>query len=251
MSKKPSAESVANLAAENEVLAKANEAALQKLEKAIQKGEDAFFTAARAVVEIIDKELFKPSFANKTAYFRDRWSMTPQNLTRYVNTGRLLLILDVGVEAGDFKLPKNEGQCRELYKQGGGKVEAIVPIWKSVSNSGEEITAKLIADTAAQVLPTQANSDGTAQTAAAKSPNQVPSNILAVSPAKKSATLRLKVQMQEGWGTAFDFEGSPFKPVGDGEYEIIIEGKSNKDLLERLASWDKVENVELALITFN
>jgi hypothetical protein len=65
-----------------------------------------------------------------------------------------------------------------------------------------------------------------------------------------SAAVVIRTDLQGEWGSAFDFEGSPFTSLGDGVYQFKVTGDSNQSLLEKIASWGRVNTVKLVSITF-
>lgn len=66
-----------------------------------------------------------------------------------------------------------------------------------------------------------------------------------------SAAVILKNNPLEGWGSAFDFEGSPFVSLGDGLYQFKVVGDSNQSLLEKLTSWKFINTVKLVSSLLN
>ncbi len=118
---------------------------LKKLESIVRKGQQAFFDAARALLEIDRRELWKPEFASIVEYAAARFDFSPCDVSRYRNAGVVLENL-----AEFEKLPTNEAQCRELARLRHKDPQSKV--WQAVLDSDQKITGKLIADTAAQVL---------------------------------------------------------------------------------------------------
>ncbi|WP_417737040.1 hypothetical protein [Rosistilla oblonga] len=118
---------------------------LKKLEATIRKGQTAFFAAAKALLEIERRGLWKPNFTSIVEYAAARFGLGGCDVSRYRNAAIVLENLD-GIE----KPPTNEAQCRELAKL--RHQEPQLKVWSAVVGSGEKITAKLIADTAAKLL---------------------------------------------------------------------------------------------------
>ncbi len=135
---------------------------LKKLEATIRKGQTAFFAAAKALLEIDRRELWKPSFTSIVEYAAVRFDFGNCDVSRYRNAGVVLENLD-----GCEKLPANEAQCRELAKL--RHREPQLKVWNSVVESGQKITAKLIAETAAQLL---GGDDGEPKPSEPVSPNE-------------------------------------------------------------------------------
>ena len=118
---------------------------LKKLEATIRKGQTAFFAAAQALLEIERNELWKPGFSSIVEYAAARFDFSGSDVSRYRNAAIVLENLD-----GVSKLPTNEAQCRELAKL--KHREPQLKVWSAVVESGDKITAKFIAETAAKLL---------------------------------------------------------------------------------------------------
>lgn len=135
---------------------------LKKLEATIRKGQTAFFAAANALLEIERRGLWKPDFTSIVDYAAARFGLGGCDVSRYRNAAIVLENLE-GIE----KLPTNEAQCRELAKL--RHQEPQWKVWNAVLESGEKITAKLIAETASQLLD---GNDGEPQPSEPASPTE-------------------------------------------------------------------------------
>lgn len=118
---------------------------IKKLEAIIRKGQTAFFAAARALLEIDRRELWRPEFSSIVDYAAARFDFSASDVSRYRNAGVVLENL-----AECERLPVNEAQCRELAKL--RHKEPQVRVWGAAVESGKKITAKLIAETAERLL---------------------------------------------------------------------------------------------------
>lgn len=138
---------------------------LKKLEATIRRGQKAFFDAARALLEIDRRKLWRPEFSSIVEYAAARFDFSGCDVSRYRNAGVVIENLSEFEE-----LPTNESQARELAKL--RHKEPQVKVWRAVLDSGENITARLIAETAERLLdggaaeeqrqPTQPAEDRTA-----------------------------------------------------------------------------------------
>ena len=253
----------AALDAQREELAKKNRPALTKQEAIIQKGENAFMASARAVVEIVDKELFKPTFADKTSYFRDRWEMTHQNLTRFENAGRVLLAL----EAEDFtgeRLPKNEAQCRELYKHSTDNDEfngaKAVTLWFAIFEAEETPTAKLIAEKARNFFP---KSEATTNASSVERPKPQSNSKPASAELKIANDQSEDLEVEHACSATIvvnldstvlkdclEYEGRPCEQVGVNQWSFDVSAKDKPSLIHELASWSRVYDLAEITIKF-
>lgn len=127
---------------------------LKQLEATIRNGQQSFFAAAKALLEIDRKKLWKPEFRTIVEYAEARFDFSTFDVTRYRNAGVVLENL-----AEFDTLPVNEAQCRELAKL--RHKDPQCKVWAAVLESNEKITARLIASTAQRLL-------GGAQTATTK-----------------------------------------------------------------------------------
>lgn len=253
----------AALDAQRKDLAKKNRPVLTKLEAIIQKGENAFFASAKAVVEIVDKELFRPLFDKKIPYFKARWEMTHQNLTRYENAGRVLLALEEG-GFGD-RLPKNEAQCRELYDQSkdndGFNGAKAVTLWYAIFELDETPTAKLIAEKSRNLFP---KPDATTAESTVETPKP-PSTSKRTSAALNVASNQSEDRVVEHVCSAkivvnldstvlrdcLEYEGRPCEQVGENQWKFEITAKDKSSLIHELASWSRVYDLAEVTIKFN
>lgn len=121
-----------------ETLNKEQQARLKTCEKVIRKGQESFTQMAKAVVTIRDEKLYLLEFTTLGAYFSEKWDMSPQDVTRYTNAGKVLNLLE---QKGHTVLPMNEAQARALADL---TPDMQVAVWDAAVKSGEKITAKLI-----------------------------------------------------------------------------------------------------------
>lgn len=127
-------------------------------------------------------------------------------------------------------------------------MEKVVALWKSVVDTAEKISAKLIAAKGQELFPDapkaetspQDETSGTSEDDVLSLPRII---------TKRTATIRLGVDVEDGWGSPLEFDGSPFVAVGEDQYELAIGGNTNKELLEKLAGWAQIENVKILNIS--
>lgn len=118
---------------------------LKKLESTIRRGQQAFFDAAKALLEIERRELWKPQFKSIVEYAAARFDFSGSDVSRYRNAGEVLERLE-----GFSKLPTNEAQCRALAQL--RHREPQTKVWQAVLDTGKKITARLIQETAERIL---------------------------------------------------------------------------------------------------
>lgn len=247
----------AALDAEKDALARKNGTVLKKLEIAIQRGEDAFFAAARAVVEIIDKELFMPWFSDKTNYFKDRWDMSAQNLTRFENAGRVLITIEDAFTAN--QLPKNEGQCRALYRHAvdsdGLNEPKLITLWEAILNSGEKPTAKLINEKAENLFREQGSSaePSSIQLLVADSQTESTDSVQHDDTViEHTCSAMIVVILDDSTlKDAMEYEGRQCEQVSENHWKFDVTAKDKSSLIHELASWCSVYSVSEITIKFN
>lgn len=221
---------------------------LAKLEVVIQKGEAAFFATSKAIIEIIDRQLFSPMYPDKTTYFRNRWDMTPQNVSRFENAGR---VLD-GLVAEGFQrdqLPKNEAQCRELYRQASTAEDIDLPlmveIWNAVL-SNKKITARLISDVAQEIRTSTASSEEPVERSIDLLNEANPTKPPATQQPVQSEPIRFSKLSLRTSASEINLGSlnAVCEHVGHGQYELTVESSTMRDLLQRLIEWDGIEVID-------
>jgi hypothetical protein len=238
------AEGVVVVVSETEALVKQNKTALLKCETVIQRGENAFMAAAKAVYEIATKELYRGLYADKASYFRERWEMTKQQVNDYQNAGFVLVVLEDQGFDGE-RLPKNGGQCKELYSK--SLVDDLLDearlqtIWETVLASEEKITSKLIGDKASNLFPkqqTEQNVQPDESSPSTAEPSVAPTNREEDSSSQKetvqitSYVISLKVTEPNDRLTKL-FRGEP----KDGVYSRTVPTSDAPQLVTRFAAW--------------
>lgn len=242
------------------VIAKKKAVQRRALEGTIAKGQLAYGQISLAVEEIIRGELFRPEFKTMSAYFWNKFSMSQQDLTRHIRAAQILLSLQ---EANFSKeqMPVNGGQLRELAAIAitGKNVDhaLLQQLWRAVLSADKPITAGLISETyramkAAPSGPVVQSADAIPNVLGVEqsTPTAIEKPVGQSKGSQMSAAVILKTDLQGEWGSAFDFEGSPFASLGEGVYQFKVTGDSNQSLLQQLASWERVNTVRLVSITF-
>ncbi len=224
---------------------------LAKLETIIQKGEAAFFATAKAVAEIIDDRLFHPAYPDKTSYFRCRWDMTPQNVSRFENAARVLNgLTNSGVRREH--LPKNEGQCRELYRQAstskGLDYPLMVEIW-TVARQKEKVSAKVIAEVANEIAQSESNVEVSSDEVPVvlfmdtSEKDRQDKPMQSACDAQQGRIVRLVLRTSSDH-LDFKIDEASSEYIGERQYQWCIERSSIRGMLQQLIEWDGIEDVE-------
>jgi len=121
---------------------------LKKLESKIEDNiKKAWYENGLCMFEIQQRKLYEKKYGTFEKYLNDRWGFTRDYGYKLIKAANLYQQLeDQNVykkgEIVDKKLPKNEGQIRELLTL--DNLSEQVHVWNEVQESGEKITATLI-----------------------------------------------------------------------------------------------------------
>lgn len=121
----------------------AGEAArLQELEAAVDAYANAYQAAGKALAEIRDLEMYRPTHSTFEEYVEARWDFKRAHAYRLIEAAA---VARACLQSGDIA-PANEAQARELvkvYRDGGA--EALANTWQAIrAEHGDQISAPKI-----------------------------------------------------------------------------------------------------------
>lgn len=160
--------SVTRTMSETRELSPEKQATLRKLEGIIRKGQTAFLSMSKAILQIEEEELYLPH-KNVGANCAFKWDMKDYEVSRCMSAARVILNLE---SAEVPKLPSNESQARELQHL---EKDDQVTVWNAVLaqvKRGERITARVIKRVIAELFPGEAK--------AAEEPQQQDAEVLPI-----------------------------------------------------------------------